>query len=177
MILRVFFVCDSNIPNKFLVRFFVSYCLHNCRLVSVIHSINAAFGVSKAFVPYRPSWDLVQSAITPSTFTITPETGVTIAAATTWKCNGLAFFALSFSRATAIPANTSIGIGTIEASSMKIGDSPVVFAARGDSDTILMSTIISGYISAGNQQYIKIRALAEIPANAVVYITGTFRCK
>ena len=36
-----------------MVRFFVSYCLHIYRLVSVIHRINAAFGVSQKFVPYR----------------------------------------------------------------------------------------------------------------------------
>lgn len=28
-------------------------------MVSVIHRINAAFGVSNKFVPYRPNWDLV----------------------------------------------------------------------------------------------------------------------
>lgn len=41
------------IQNKFLVRFFISYHLHKYRLVSAAHRINAAFGVSKAFVPYR----------------------------------------------------------------------------------------------------------------------------
>ena len=28
-------------------------------MVSVIHRINAAFGASNKFVPYRPNWDLV----------------------------------------------------------------------------------------------------------------------
>ena len=42
-----------------MVRLFVSYCLHIYRLVSVAHRINAAFGVSNKFVPYRPNYDLV----------------------------------------------------------------------------------------------------------------------
>ena len=33
-------------------------------MVSVIHRINAAFGVSKAFVPYRPNYDLVCDNLT-----------------------------------------------------------------------------------------------------------------
>lgn len=40
-----------------MVRLFVSYYLHTYRLVSVIHRINAAFGVSTAFQPYRPPYD------------------------------------------------------------------------------------------------------------------------
>ena len=32
-------------------------------MVSVIHRINAAFGVSKAFVPYRPNYDLVCNTV------------------------------------------------------------------------------------------------------------------
>ena len=36
---------------------------HIYRLVSVIHRINAAFGVSSKFVPYRPNYDLVGNTV------------------------------------------------------------------------------------------------------------------
>jgi hypothetical protein len=46
-----------------LVRLLVSYHLHIYRLVSVVHRINAAFGVSNKFVPYRPPYDTVIDAV------------------------------------------------------------------------------------------------------------------
>lgn len=51
------------IPNKFLVRLFISYHLHIYRLVSVIHSINAAFGVSQKFVPHRVPYDVLDHQV------------------------------------------------------------------------------------------------------------------
>ena len=62
------------------MRLFVSYYLHKCRLVSVIHRINAAFGVSSKFVPYRPPYDdLISKGLTKTeqgvtTFTIDRDT-------------------------------------------------------------------------------------------------------
>ena len=60
-----------------MVRFFVSYHLHKYRLVSVIHRIKAAFGVSQKYVPYK-----YQS---PTSIALQTETFNVVAANTYYK--------------------------------------------------------------------------------------------
>lgn len=53
-----------HLQNLNLVRLFISYHLHIYRLVSVAHRINAAFGVSQKFVPYRKGYASVYDSHT-----------------------------------------------------------------------------------------------------------------
>ncbi|MBP5595873.1 MAG: hypothetical protein J6Y02_10875 [Pseudobutyrivibrio sp.] len=132
---------------------------------------NAAFDVSQKFVPYRPSWDIIQAAIRRQTFTIEPGTGITIGQYSAYKMNGYAWISLQLKSSTDLSANAAREVCYLPSTTSKQGSSLVVFSASVENSDVNPKPYISAY---SNQQPIKIKPTGTIPADTWIYITGTF---
>lgn len=134
----------------------------------------AAFGVSNKFVPYRPSWDVIQEAITSSSFYLTQGTNITFVNTVTRKCNGMAWFALTCKSSILLPADSTTTVAIVNPSAKKIGDPLVLFNASVDRNVISTNALMLAYMSAGTQQEIRFKPSVDIPVDTTIYITGSY---
>ena len=143
-------------------------------MVSVIHSINAAFGVSNKFVPYRPSWDVLTARTTPTTFAINPQPNFTIQKVDTRKMNGMAWISVYAVCSVTIPASTTTTVALVAASAAKIGNAAVHMT--GHIDTMIANRL-HAWMSAGTTQELKVASELDIPAGISISITGSYLCQ
>lgn len=117
------------------------------------------------------NWDFVQSAITPSTFTISPATNITIEKVDTRKVNGIAWFSITAKSSETIAANTTTIIGNVDASTAKKGNSASTFNAYVDT---MLDNNTHAWMSLGTTQDIKLASENAILAGTSFAITGSY---
>ena len=131
---------------------------------SPVHRINAAFGVSKAFVPYRPDYSKTTE------FTVAESSDATIENQNCIKVGKVVTFSMDITLKHNLAASTTMAVGTFPSLATSADGALCTFIGRKD------TAFISAYMLKLSTE-LRIRSASALSQGDSVNISGSYIAK